>query len=498
MKAMVRIGWPLLALLCGCIFDPSGLAPTGPSSDASADVTGVDHSFDPDASPLDGPRLELAADAPPIDTGSPELAFDTVGTDLVVPDVSKSDVVKPDVFKPDLFKPDAPKPDTFICVPTDCPLGCHSSLTRCNRLQPSNYDAKPLWALATANLFLNGTTEIVINSNGLITGRRSSGGPGTAPGGIYWNQVTQADGSPLAVFAVNQFVVAAGTPVRLAGTTPIAIYVRDTAEIGDLINAGADMGSPGPGGRVPGAKNGQSGAVCAKGEGVGGGTKDDHQSGGGGAGRGQAGAKGGDADTLLGGMGGLGLVAVPTALAGGCGGGAGGGPDPYGNGGNGGDGGSGGAGGGALQLSAGTIITIAINVGITAGGGGGAGGHYGAGGGGGGSGGTIILESPTVTVSGLVAVNGGGGGAGGVDWPVPSADNGKNGKLATTRAPGGVGQSFGGEGGMGGAVLLPTAGQKQYNGGGGGGGSGVILVVAYTAAVNASPTYKPSNQLNVW
>ena len=194
-----------------------------------------------------------------------------------------------------------------------------------------------------------------------------------------------------------------------------------------------------------------------------------------------------------------------------------GGPDPYGEvslvpllggmkGKAGGLDGGGGGGGGALQITAGELVEVRGV--INAGGGGGRPGYvnsYGASGGsGGGSGGGILIEAPTVIVSGAMVANGGGGGGGGgsssrsggpgggageVEFPQPDP------LVAAYGGYGGEGDGcplygyvYGGYGGVGGTGTAPAGGGQasDYDGrcasssyvgaGGHGGGVGRIRI----------------------
>jgi hypothetical protein len=127
-----------------------------------------------------------------------------------------------------------------------------------------------------------------------------------------------------------------------------------------------------------------------------------------------------------------------------------------------------GAGGGAIQLVAGTSISIEASGSVNVGGGGGGAG------GGGGSGGSLLLEAPTVTVAGAIAANGGGGASCG------TGPSGGNGLASNQPAPGGAttnGGCVGGNGGAG-ATMNGTAAQPTMtsNEGGGGGGAGRIRI----------------------
>ena len=206
--------------------------------------------------------------------------------------------------------------------------------------------------------------------------------------------------------------------------------------------------------------------------------------GGGGGGYGEGGRGGGSGQQPAGAGGGG--TSLPSTLVGGCPGGPGGqgnagGPAP------------GGTGGGVVYIAA--ISQIAISGSINAGGGGGTGGSgdsnstgtgFRCGGGGGGSGGMVWLEAPAMSINGTVAANGGGGGEGSGNT-LPGA-NGADGRAATTRAPGGMGQDpTGGDGGAGGTVAMaPSTGASSSDGGGGGGGGGGFIHLVGTRTGNGS------------
>jgi hypothetical protein len=134
-------------------------------------------------------------------------------------------------------------------------------------------------------------------------------------------------------------------------------------------------------------------------------------------------------------------------------------------------------GGGAIQLVAGTTFLLGPNAYINAGGSGGVNGganHQEAGGGG--SGGAILIEAPTVMLSGTLAANGAGGGQG-------DGESGANASADDQVAKGGhrllvgVVASIGGDGSAAG-MLNGTDGTvtKTYAAGGGGGGAGRIRI----------------------
>lgn len=172
----------------------------------------------------------------------------------------------------------------------------------------------------------------------------------------------------------------------------------------------------------------------------------------------------------------------------------------------------GGGAGGALQISAGSSISVTGS--IDAGGGGGEGGASAAncrGGAGGGSGGAILLEAPALVLNGTLSALGGGGGGGG--HLALEGEAGEDATGTTQPATGGRGsdgfgcldQGFtdGGDGGggsdadgdgqsgePGNSVLGCTSGTETVGWGGGGGGSGRIRLNYQTcdcAALQAAP-----------
>jgi hypothetical protein len=164
----------------------------------------------------------------------------------------------------------------------------------------------------------------------------------------------------------------------------------------------------------------------------------------------------------------------------------------------------GGGGGGAVQLSAGTRISIGLAGSINASGGGGIANqsvnaclHNG--GGGGGAGGAVVLESPTLDVSGAIAANGGGGGGGEsiVGNTIGAMANGQDGSISICPALGGMGNVAGGEGAcLGTAAAGAPAGAPANTGGaGGGGGAGHVVLRSHgapqiTGSISPSPVIR--------
>jgi hypothetical protein len=135
---------------------------------------------------------------------------------------------------------------------------------------------------------------------------------------------------------------------------------------------------------------------------------------------------------------------------------------------------AGGGGGGAVQLVSATSIQIDSSGSIDAGGCGGASTvYFPYTGSGGGAGGTIILEAPTVTVAGTLAVNGGGGGG--------NNAAGQAAQIARTSALGGT--SGGGNGGF---ALASDGANAGFSQSGGGGAIGRIVFDARSLDVSAA------------
>jgi hypothetical protein len=247
--------------------------------------------------------------------------------------------------------------------------------------------------------------------------------------------------------------------ITLIGRRPVAIVAHGPISIAGVIVATGPCPTilPGPGGFEGGSNEGEAGDAPATTPLAGGRGAPSNASGGGGGGHGSLGGAG------LNAAGGTAFGDPAIVLVGGAGGGAG-----F----NGGNYGRGGGGGGALQIISNTKIEIAG--GINAGG---CGGKAGTGnsdsGGGGGAGGAILLEAPSVIVTGILAANGGGGGGGGGG----GATIGANGSLGTMPAPAGAGNNAGEQGGAGAATgQAAGSGGNAGTPGGGGGGMGRIRI----------------------
>ncbi|HTR52479.1 MAG TPA: hypothetical protein VMJ10_17315 [Kofleriaceae bacterium] len=325
---------------------------------------------------------------------------------------------------------------------TPCAWGCNQGApaAACFELVPAGGGALPSDVLTDTTLadvtLGNGTT---INTTfGSITGVTSG--------------FTYVMRGNVAVFRFGKLTVN-GT-IRVIGNYPAAFVADGDITIAGTMDAGCAIGIPGAGGFFGGMQG-------VDGSGSGGGMRGAGDDGAGGGGYGGTGGIGGasSANVASGGMA-FGDPTITTLLGGGGGGGAmitG-----------------GGAGGGAIQLASNGTIAIAAGGGIGAGGCGAPGKHNGgAGGGGGGAGGTILLEAPTVSILGALAVNGGGGASGGM-----LEDSGSDGTLDRNQALGGAGGGTGGAGGAGaaGAIANGSGGATAQLSGGGGGGIGRIRI----------------------
>lgn len=282
----------------------------------------------------------------------------------------------------------------------------------------------------------------------------------------------------VAIWTFSSLTVPTTTTVTFAGGFAASILT-----VGDLVIAGtidargyADPSnlatlcnnhSAGPGGGAGGF-----GATAAGGAGGGGAGKNTNAGGAGGS----YGAKGGDGGNDQNSFGhGVAVAAYGSLtispLRGGSGGGAGGAGE------------SGGGGGGGLQLAA--LGTLVISGGINAGGCGGAAGGSKTGGGGGGSGGAVLVEAPSVHLTGSAKIGAQGGSGGGGD----SGTAGQPGPLTNMLAPGGPGGSNGGNGGNGGGygnIAGQTANDAPSGNGGGGGGGGAAGRIRITSRTGSA------------
>jgi len=328
---------------------------------------------------------------------------------------------------------------------------------------PSNVDLTGLDLSKVDDLTVTGSNNFINGETGAFVFAQTTQ--------FVYKTFTRADSTRLAMFVVKSLRLESGGSLALDGALPVAIVALNTIDIvgsfdvplgraGGMVQAAADMKGAGPGGGPGGSETpplfaGSGGSFC----GIGGAGST---------------ASGGAANTKSTAYG------MPTLvpLVGGSSGGTG----AVGN---------NGAGGGALQLTAGTSVTVAQSGYISAPGGGGSYGGLGTQeAGGGGSGGAILIEAPTVTIAGVLAANGGGGGQG-------NGDAGQNGKASADPAVGGrgafSGASSGGNGGAGatadGTDGMFTTGNPA---GGGGGGVGRIRLNTRTGQAVVTGTLSPA------
>jgi hypothetical protein len=334
--------------------------------------------------------------------------------------------------------------------------------------KPSNID------LSGVDLGTVGDADITSSCVFTFTGA-ADGATSCDPASFTFAYLKQGDGSSVGVFIARSIHVEAGVSITSGvGTVdPIVLVSLGTFVVDGVIDMSADdePGGISAGGAIFSGSNFDSMGLGMGGGGAGSPTN----AGGGGSycGIGGKGAAFEDAGTSAAGGAVYGSATL-VPLVGGSTGGVGG-VSQYGQ------ESEPGSGGGALQLVAGTSITIND------------GGAVGAGGGpgsqaydnvtqaaGGGSGGAVLLEAPVVTVIGTIAVNGGGGGGGG-------GQVGNGASASPVFAPGGNDYTGGngngtlpGDAGIGvPATTNGSDGVPQDNGndpGAGGGGGGRIRI----------------------
>lgn len=348
------------------------------------------------------------------------------------------------------------------------------------------------WAYGTGDLTVSASTTLTIDTS------NNSTTPPLPPGVGLYNDYN----GTYTILTLHDLKVEHTGTLRGIGSRPLIIVAGGAVTIDGLVNIAATGKNPGPGGQFGGGR-------AKAGSGCGGGTQGelkvlDYDSGGAGASFGGKGGQGGDGPlakppcTL--GCSEHCVIYCLTPLRGGSGGGGGG--DVV--------GGEGGAGGGALQISARDVITVGLKGVINAAGGtGGGGSGVGGSGAGGGSGGGILLEAPTVNVSGTVAANGGGGGGGGAAFL--AGKSGDDGKALGTAASGGdganelFGANIGGKGGAGSSTgdgnenagNGKTGSGLEYGQGGGGGGSGRICIRNRSGTVGGTISPRSTNLQSV-
>lgn len=284
--------------------------------------------------------------------------------------------------------------------------------------------------------------------------------------------VTQSGGPSILVLVGKSFTI---DDVVVTGANALAIVAPGEIHVVGYVDARGHKNVNGPGSI-------SSGNAC-----VGGSTTHPQSGastpgpGAGGGGHVGVGGAGGPSSTVVGGSGGAALASNAAALLGGC---AGGGitfqvsPDTF---------VPGGGGGGAVQLVSLAAVTMDTAGAIDVAGGGGPGGGNGAG-----AGGTVVIEAPTLRISGPnsgIATNGGTGGGGCAD--------GVDGAFSVVAAqPPACGATTGGAGGTSSVSAGPahncrTSGDcaSDMYAGGGGGSVGALVVTTRdgTFALAANP-----------
>jgi hypothetical protein len=347
--------------------------------------------------------------------------------------------------------------------------------------KPSNID------LSGVDLSTVGDADITTSCAFTFTGPED-GATSCDPTSFAFAYQTQSDGSSVGVFIAKSIHVEAGVSITsgVGTVNPIVLVSLGDFLVDGVIDMSADDT---PGSRSPGGAIFSGSLYNSQGFGDGGGGASSATNAGGGGsfcGTGGKGAAFEDAGSPASG-GAVYGTATLIPLVGGSTGGSGGVDQnnmaqP-------------GSGGGALQLVAGTSITISD------------GGALGAGGGpgaqqfdnqvmpaGGGSGGAVLLEAPTVTIIGTIAVNGGGGGGG-------QGGQGNGADLSPVFASGGDGTGGDGNGKLPGdagsgvpATVNGTDGTPQNNGGfpgAGGGGGGRIRINTTSGKATISGVLSP-------
>jgi hypothetical protein len=289
---------------------------------------------------------------------------------------------------------------------------------------------------------------------------------------------TQTDGSMVQVYVANSWKVEPAGVLNIVDKMPVILVAFDTITVLGRIDASATSNTTVAGGF----------AGSAAGPGVGGtgmeSSMGSYGTGAGGASYCGLGGAGGQATSANGGAGKTYGSPTLIPLMGGSAGGVG---DLF-----------SGAGGGAIQLVAGTSITVGASGIVSVGGGGGydgsGAGQYAASAGG--SGGALLFEAPAVTIAGLLEANGGGGG-GGLDGPSIASDATPNSTPASGGAPGttgvgGAGSAGGTTSGGAGAAGDPATGPGENGPGAGGGGAGYIRINTSSASATITGTLSPA------
>jgi hypothetical protein len=315
---------------------------------------------------------------------------------------------------------------------------------------------------------LSKVADVDITSNCTLQ-YSSTGGIDDCDGNDFvFAYLTQGDQSGVGVYIARSIHIEPGVSINVDGSRPLVLVSLTTfLDQGTIDVSGDDL--PGRGGA---GGYSYSGDLPAVGLGPGGGgSATETIAGGGGS---NCGIGGAGVNVAAGGPSVAGGPAAGNAtiipLVGGSTGGAGV-EDP-------------GGGGGALQIVAGTSFTLDAQGKLGAGGGpGNESGDSNQMAAGGGSGGAILIEAPTVTISGTIAANGGGGGGNGGD--------GTNGSTVLTAAPGG---GVNGGAGSAGTTLNGSPGTMVATDdpGAGGGGAGWIRINTTSGAATITGMMSPA------
>lgn len=281
----------------------------------------------------------------------------------------------------------------------------------------------------------------------------------------------QPQSSRVCVVAGTSVNLSSGATVAAFGTRPL-VLLATTGEI--TIDGTLDVASH-RGGKTGPAANGLPCTV---------GTNPTAGGGGQGGSFGSSGGAGGDRDGSSNSGGLAAGMSTPTQLLGGCPGAEGAGSS-----------GSAGSGGGAvLLISSDLTITGAIDA---SGSGGWGAQNNDAGGGGGGAGGLVVLDAPTISVSGSIFAHGGGGGGGGGGCSGGDGSSGDDPSASGDAGGGSGGFCAAGRGGNGNVnAAAGSRGSAGSNfsdgGGGGGGGAGVIRVFQHVGSLGGTVSPAPT------
>lgn len=382
-----------------------------------------------------------------------------------------------------------------------CSFGCsEAGGAHCEVVHPSG-------ALLPSDLTTAGALDVTISSDakfvtdtGAIEGVRAANDDPLkteVKDGIGFRIADDGQGHKVAVWSFKSLKIDDGKTVRFTAANAAALVAAGNIEIVGVVDArGYDAAGTLCGDTTGGPGGGSGGKDASAATGEGGGkapvpmqTYSGGPSGGSFGGVGGKGGNGGSGASTPGAAAGT-IYGTPglTPLVGGSGGGG----TSYG----------GGGGGGAIQLVAGTKVSIGGGTspgGVNAGGCNGATAYYGNAGGAGGSGGAILIEAPNLELlsNGVIAANGGGGATGG------GGTAAQPGQLSSAQcyaggAPNGYGVCGGGSGGYtvyGGSGGAPSG--TSGAGGSGGGGAGRIRINNRSGSFTVPPSTTISPVLGI-